>query len=119
MECFYYPTPPLCPQTRAEGGVDLVRCESLQALDPATRMRVLQRNYAVLISMAPLSRDINALSRYGGGREFAETLFSTSFPSLHSVKPAHMGPAIAELTSAWFKLYLYVLVSGGASSFFF
>jgi len=82
-------------ETRAEGGVDLVRCESLQALDPATRMRVLQRNYAVLISMAPLSRDINALS---------------------SVKPAHMGPAIAELTSAWFKLYLYVLTEQGPTT---
>jgi hypothetical protein len=44
-------------------GIDLVRCESLNALDQATRIRVLQRNYAFLISMAPLTRDVKSLSR--------------------------------------------------------
>lgn len=46
-----------------ERGIDLVRCESLNALDQATRIRVLQRNYAFLISMAPLTRDVKSLSR--------------------------------------------------------
>lgn len=59
----YLPPPSSHLQVRTERGIDLVRCESLLALDPATRMRVLQRNYAALMSMSPLSRDVRAMSR--------------------------------------------------------
>jgi hypothetical protein len=38
--------------------LDLVRCESLQSLEPTTRGRLLNKNYALLVSMAPLCREI-------------------------------------------------------------
>lgn len=76
-------------------GVDLLRCESLLGLDPATCSRVLQKNYELLISMAPLSNEIRPVS---------------------SCVPQHIGPAIPEVTSVWFKLYLYHMVRSGPPS---
>ncbi|XP_067677224.1 protein FAM91A1-like [Haliotis asinina] len=67
-------------------GIDLLRCESLLSLEPATRARVLNKNYSLLVSMAPLSNEIRPVS---------------------SCVPQHIGPAIPEVSSVWFKLYLY------------
>ncbi len=70
--------------------LDLLRCESLNGLDRQTRTRVLANSYCVLVSMCPL-----------GGRE-------------PSVEPAsgvpHYGPAVWEINSPWWKLYLSSLV---------
>ncbi|XP_071837437.1 protein FAM91A1-like isoform X2 [Apostichopus japonicus] len=76
-------------------GLDLLRCESLLGLDPATCSRVLQKNYELLISMAPLSNEIRPVS---------------------SCVPQHIGPAVPEVTSVWFKLYLYHMVGSGPPS---
>ncbi|XP_022089534.1 protein FAM91A1-like isoform X2 [Acanthaster planci] len=73
-------------------GIDLLRCESLLGLDPATCSRVLQKNYELLVSMAPLSNEIRPVS---------------------SCVPQHIGPAIPEVNSVWFKLYIYHLVKNG------
>ncbi|XP_063404273.1 protein FAM91A1-like [Mytilus trossulus] len=75
--------------------VDLIRCESLLGLDHATRARVLNRNYSLLVSMAPLSYEIKPVT---------------------SCLPQHIGPAIAEANSVWFKLFMYKLTGNGPPS---
>jgi len=79
----------------SDGGVDLVRCERLNSLEEATRLRILNKNYAVLVSMAPIS---------------AETTPVTS------CIPPHFGPTLAEVNSVWFKLFLYSTVGSGPTS---
>ncbi|XP_065347733.1 protein FAM91A1 [Cloeon dipterum] len=75
--------------------LDLVRCESLQSLEPLTRGRLLSKNYALLVSMAPLCREIRPVASCG---------------------PPHLGPALPEVNSAWFKLFLYRLTGQGPPS---
>lgn len=76
-------------------GIDLLRCESLLSLDPETRARVLNKNYSLLVSMAPLSNEIRPVS---------------------SSVPQHIGPSIPEVSSLWFKLYVYQLTGCGPPS---
>ncbi len=45
-------------------GLDLLRCESLNALDGITCARVLEKNYALLVSMAPLNPDVRSVVRF-------------------------------------------------------
>eukprot|EP00053_Salpingoeca_punica_P017406 m.167681 g.167681 ORF g.167681 m.167681 type:complete len:749 (+) comp17200_c0_seq1:325-2571(+) len=78
--------------------LDLLRCESLSSLDSATCHRVLKRNYAFLVSMTPLTKDVR---------------------SVVSSWPPHVGPAIPEVTSIWFRLYLYELCKCGPPSVLF
>ncbi|XP_066546562.1 protein FAM91A1 [Amia ocellicauda] len=75
--------------------LDLLRCESLLGLDPATCSRVLNKNYKLLVSMAPLSNEIRPIS---------------------SCTPQHIGPAIPEVSSIWFKLYVYHVAKQGPPS---
>ncbi|EDO47478.1 predicted protein [Nematostella vectensis] len=75
--------------------IDLLRCESLNGLDAAACSRVLQKNYSLLVSMAPLSHEIRPVT---------------------SCVPPHLGPAIPEVNSVWFKLFLYQLVGMGPPS---
>ncbi|XP_075070134.1 protein FAM91A1 isoform X2 [Mixophyes fleayi] len=72
--------------------LDLLRCESLLGLDPATCSRVLNKNYSLLVSMAPLTNEIRPIS---------------------SCTPQHIGPAIPEVSSIWFKLYIYHICGHG------
>ncbi|XP_065183185.1 protein FAM91A1-like [Sycon ciliatum] len=76
-------------------GVDLLRCESLNSLDAASCSRLLNKNYSLLVSMAPLSHEIRPVS---------------------SVRPVHFGPVIAEVSSVWFKLWLYKELKAGPPS---
>ncbi|KAM4704819.1 protein FAM91A1 [Rhinophrynus dorsalis] len=75
--------------------LDLLRCESLLGLDPATCSRVLNKNYSLLVSMAPLTNEIRPIS---------------------SCTPQHIGPAIPEISSIWFKLYIYHVSGQGPPS---
>ncbi|XP_078542923.1 protein FAM91A1 [Lissotriton helveticus] len=75
--------------------LDLLRCESLLGLDPATCSRVLNKNYALLVSMAPLTNEIRPIS---------------------SCTPQHIGPSIPEVSSVWFKLYMYHVTGQGPPS---
>ncbi|KAJ9590387.1 hypothetical protein L9F63_016578, partial [Diploptera punctata] len=75
--------------------LDLIRCESLQSLDPATCSRLLNKNYMLLVSMAPLSKEIRPIS---------------------SCMPPHLGPAVPEVNTVWFKLYIYHLTGYGPPS---
>ncbi|GAM20861.1 hypothetical protein SAMD00019534_040360 [Acytostelium subglobosum LB1] len=76
-------------------GLDLLSCERMNSLEEATRIRVLSKNYSVLISMSPFATD--------------------SCPVI-SCAPPHFGPAIYEIHSLWFKLYLYNIVGAGPNS---
>ena len=77
-------------------GLDLIRVESLQSLDASTACRLLNKNYSLMVSMAPLSNEIL-------------TNLSSSFPP-------HLGPPIPEMSSLWFKMFLYDLTSDGPPS---
>ncbi|XP_045160177.2 protein FAM91A1-like [Mercenaria mercenaria] len=85
----------LCAENETGSAVDLIRCESLLSLDASTRSRVLNKNYSLLVSMAPLSYEIQPVS---------------------SCTPQHIGPAIPEVNSVWFKLYMYSLTGHGPPS---
>lgn len=81
-------------------GVDLLRCESLASLDDESRQRVLAKNYSVLFSMAPYNSS-------------GDTLNS---PPVTSDAPFHVGPALPEMNSPWFKFFLYDLIGQGPPS---
>ena len=60
--------------------------ESLQLLDQSTARRLLQKDYSLLVSMAPVSHELRPLPGQA---------------------PPHLGPGLPELATPWFKLYLY------------
>ncbi|VDD81199.1 unnamed protein product [Mesocestoides corti] len=66
--------------------LDLVRCGSLGSLEPATRARILSKNYSLLYCMAPLSYE-------------ASRLFGNDWPLT-------VGPPVAEISSPWFRLFV-------------
>ncbi|CAH1109255.1 unnamed protein product [Psylliodes chrysocephalus] len=76
-------------------GLDLVRLESLHSLDEATCLRLLQKKYKLLVSMAPLSREVRPVT---------------------SLLPPHLGPAVPEVNTLWFKLFLYHVTGYGPPS---
>ncbi|CAF1562158.1 unnamed protein product [Rotaria magnacalcarata] len=76
-------------------GVDLIRYESLSSLDSNIRQRLIERNYQILISMAPIS---------------AETIYSP-FNSTD-----YFGPCLQEMNSVWMKLFIYNLTKSGPPS---
>ncbi len=82
--------------------LDLLRCESLASLDEDSRQRILAKNYSILFSMAP----------YSSSGE------SNNSPPITADSPFHLGPAIPEFNSVWFKLYLYQLINDGPPSLF-
>ncbi|KAL5017599.1 hypothetical protein ScPMuIL_007188 [Solemya velum] len=85
----------LDPDRKNGLAVDLIRCESLLGLDPGTRARVLNKNYNVMVSMAPLSYEVRSVS---------------------SCVPPHIGPAIPEVNSVWFKMFVYHITGSGPPS---
>ncbi|XP_023013804.1 protein FAM91A1 [Leptinotarsa decemlineata] len=76
-------------------GLDLVRLESLHSLDEATCLRLLQKKYKLLVSMAPLSREVRPVT---------------------SLLPPHLGPAVPEVNTLWFKMFLYHITGYGPPS---
>ncbi|CAD5208897.1 unnamed protein product [Bursaphelenchus xylophilus] len=82
---------------RAKGELDLIRGESLFSLDENARERVIKKAYKFIVSMAPLGSDACAFKQ--------------------SVVPL-IGTSIVELTSPWFRLFLYEIVEEGVPSLF-
>ncbi|KRZ71440.1 Protein FAM91A1 [Trichinella papuae] len=80
---------------RSFAELDLIRCGSLLGLDSAARMRLLCKNYRLLISMAPLRVDVSLVN-----------------PSA----VATIGSLNAEFTSPWFQLYIYKTIGNGPLS---
>lgn len=82
---------------RERSELDLIRGESLLSLDHATRLRLISKTYRLLVSMAPLCAEACPLS-------------TPSVP--------HFGPAVAEVCSSWFRLYLYTILGEGPVSMY-
>uniref|UniRef100_A0A8D9A838 Protein FAM91A1 n=1 Tax=Cacopsylla melanoneura TaxID=428564 RepID=A0A8D9A838_9HEMI len=78
--------------------LDLVRCESLESLDKETASRLLNKNYSLLVSMAPLSKEVTPIT---------------------SIDPPHLGPPHSEINSFWFKLFLYHITGTGPPTVLF
>jgi len=81
-----------------DGGVDMIRCESLNNLDNGTKMRIIEMNYSILIATAPIAS--RALS------------LPNSIPNFY-------GPPLPHVSSPWFKIYVYVCCELGPSSVLF
>uniref|UniRef100_A0A915Q1R1 Protein FAM91A1 n=1 Tax=Setaria digitata TaxID=48799 RepID=A0A915Q1R1_9BILA len=77
--------------------LDLIRGESLLSLDHPTRLRLINKTYRCLVSMAPLSGEACPLS----------------VPSI-----PHFGTVIPEVVSSWFRLFLYCTVGDGPVSLY-
>ncbi|TPP64359.1 hypothetical protein FGIG_06420 [Fasciola gigantica] len=76
-------------------GIDLVRGGSLLNLEPQTRVRILKKNYNLVVSVSPLTyEDRQAFSAFW---------------------PAHIGPPSPEANSPWFRLFVTFLANGGSS----
>lgn len=76
-----------------DGCVDVLRCERFNALERASRERVLARNYALLLAMAPVAPE--------------------SAP-LCSAAPFVYGPPTPAVSTLWFRLYTAALARSGA-----
>ncbi|GBG60524.1 hypothetical protein CBR_g5699 [Chara braunii] len=74
--------------------VDMLRCESLAGLPPATLQRVMKRDYTVVVSMVPLMAAPPMVSSEGMG-------------------PVHFGPPSGAAVSPWMKLLLYAVAGSG------
>ncbi|CAH8477696.1 unnamed protein product [Schistosoma turkestanicum] len=72
-------------------GVDLIRGGSLLSLEPETRIRVLHKNYNLIVSLIP--------STYEDQQAF------------DSQWPPHLGPPISEANSPWFGFYISCIAS--------
>uniref|UniRef100_A0A183CMN2 General transcription factor IIH subunit 4 n=1 Tax=Globodera pallida TaxID=36090 RepID=A0A183CMN2_GLOPA len=77
--------------------MDLIRGESLHNLDTIARLKVMQRAYKLLVSMAPINAEACCVP-------------------LASVP--HIGTAAIELSSPWFRLFLYELTGNGPPAMF-
>ncbi|KAL7154824.1 hypothetical protein ABFS83_03G029400 [Erythranthe nasuta] len=75
--------------------VDILRCESLAALAPATLDRLFHRDYDIIMSMIPLPH-------------------SSVLPG--SKGPIHFGPPSHSSMTPWMKLVLYSALSSGPLS---
>eukprot|EP01137_Pigoraptor_chileana_P010755 Opistho-2@60752 len=80
-------------------GLDLLRVESLSSLDTQTCTRLLQKNYQVVISIAPLAQDLRLVC----GRP----------------PPFHFGPPSPQANSFWMRLWLYATASSGPQTALF
>lgn len=79
----------------SDGGIDLLRYERLNSLDPAAKSRILKETYSLLISMTPVSDEHMTIS---------------------SQIPLHFGPIIPEVASPWFKIFIYNTCGSGPES---
>lgn len=82
-------------------GVDLIRCESLSSLDGESKKRILAKNYSLLVSMSPFSNNSGD---------------PLSSPPISVSAPYHIGPAIPEINSVWFKMFIYSFTKNGPES---
>ncbi|MCD7462768.1 hypothetical protein HAX54_049333 [Datura stramonium] len=74
--------------------VDILRCESLAALSPATLDRLFQRDYDIVVSMVPIPPSV--------------------LPGAKG--PAHFGPPSPSSMTSWMKLVLYSAMASGPLS---
>ncbi|XP_042491023.1 protein FAM91A1-like isoform X2 [Macadamia integrifolia] len=83
------------PKRKRNYRVDILRCESLASLAPATLDRLFLRDYNIVVSMVPLPS-------------------SSVLPG--PTGPIHFGPPSYSSMTPWMKLTLYSAVGGGPLS---
>jgi hypothetical protein len=76
-----------------EPGVDLVRIESLNDLEPRIRARILSRNYALLVSITPITPTTSTIGTH--------------------LSPCHLGPPAPVAHSVWFQFMVWTLAASG------
>ncbi|KAL3918715.1 MAG: hypothetical protein SGPRY_005907, partial [Prymnesium sp.] len=84
------------PSGRSLRPVDLIRSQSLRALDVNTRDKILRRSYGLLLPMAPMA-----------------SLEEHTFPQPANLPLDYVGPSSSLLASPWLKLFLYTLTKKG------
>lgn len=77
--------------------VDVLRCESLAGLNPASLQRLLRRDYSVIVSMVPLLLPPGVVSVDGAG-------------------PVQFAPPVRAAVTPWMKLLLYSVAGCGPIS---
>ncbi|WOK96079.1 protein FAM91A1-like isoform X2 [Canna indica] len=85
----------ILPKRKRKYRVDILRCESLAALAPATLERLFLRDYDIIASMVPLPT-------------------SSVIPGASG--PFHFGPPCYSSMTPWMKLVLYTQMSSGPLS---
>lgn len=88
---------PACTTEGTDGGVDLLRIDSLHALGEPRKSRVLAHHYTVLMSLSPLDAKVKPV---------------TAPPPL-----VHFGPTTAAMHSPWLKMWLFDACGGGPVTF--
>ena len=91
-----------------------MRCESLQSLDQSTTARLLHKNYSLLVCMAPLTHQLR--SAHTRVPCFMTRLATCRVLGTPSLCPPVLGPGLPELSTAWYKLYLYSELGAGPAS---
>ena len=87
-------------------GLDLVRCESLQSLDSETVGRLLAKNYSLLVCTAPLSHQLRLLGEPSPSLPPVLGPGKAGMLIMHKYLTQHLS-GLPELSSSWFKLFLY------------
>ena len=87
-------------------GLDLVRCESLQSLDSETVGRLLAKNYSLLVCTAPLSHQLRLLGEPSPSLPPVLGPGKAGILIMHKYLTQHLS-GLPELSSSWFKLFLY------------
>ncbi|KAH9299528.1 hypothetical protein KI387_031210, partial [Taxus chinensis] len=77
--------------------VDVLRCESLAGLAPATLHRLFRRDYDIIVSMIPLPSSPSTILPVG-------------------TSPVHFGPPSNSAMTPWMKLILYSVAASGPVS---
>ncbi|XP_039257477.2 protein FAM91A1-like [Styela clava] len=96
-------------------GLDLIRCESLSGLDHKTVARLINKNYHIVVTMAPLNDEI--ITNLSHKLTDATTDDNKSETKDDVSLTAHwFGPPCASVNSVWFKLYLYHMTGYGPPS---
>ena len=82
--------------TGSDGGVDLLRIDSLLNLGEEKMRRVLEHNYVLLMSLVPFAGEALTISS--------------------ELNPMHLGPVAPSMHSPWFRLWLYRQCGSGPVS---
>ena len=88
-------------------------------MDSGTSSRLLNKNYALLVSTAPLSNDLRPVGECFPphlGKVFLETIRDVHYIFEFQWQNFISGPVIPEVTSIWFKIYIYHVCQAGPPS---
>ena len=81
-----------------DGRLDLIRAESLNSLDPDTRIRILNKNYACILSMSPLASPLSLTGHLRGYYGNPVSLMASAWFFLFSASEIGVGPKMFVFT---------------------